>query len=179
MAHDEAEAGAMKQLAAWLDRPARWVEAALVWLVPALVLLCFALVLSRYLFSANSIAAQEALQWLHSLVFLLGAAGTLQAGKHVRVDVLQQRWSPRTQAAVDAAGHLLLVLPFAGFLLWISLDYVAASWALREGSRDPGGLPGVYLLKSLIPLAAGLLMVQALAELLRCLQRLRTGGEAG
>ena len=163
----------MKRLAEWLDLPARWVEATLIWLVPVLVLLCFALVVARYLFAANSIAAQEALQWLHSLVFLLGAAGTLQAGKHVRVDVLQQRWSPRTQAAIDAAGYLLCVLPFAGFMLWISLDYVAASFSLREASREPGGLPAVYLLKSLIPLAAGLLIVQALAELLRCLGRLR------
>lgn len=165
----------MKRLAEWLDLPARGLEALLVWLVPLLVALCFALVLGRYLFSAGSIAAQEALQWLHSLIFLLGAAATLRAGQHVRVDVLQQRWSPRTRAAVDAAGHLLFLLPFAGFMLWISLDYVAASWALREGSRDPGGLPAVYLLKTLIPLAAGLLAVQALAELLRALARLREG----
>lgn len=81
----------MPQLIEWLDRPARWAEAVLVWLVPALVLLCFGLVLARYAFAANSIAAQEALQWLHSLIFLLGSVGTLQAGKHVRVDVLQQR----------------------------------------------------------------------------------------
>jgi TRAP-type mannitol/chloroaromatic compound transport system permease small subunit len=165
----------MQQLIAWLDCPARWAEALLIWLLPALVLLCSGLVLARYAFAANSIAAQEALQWLHSLIFLLGTAGTLQAGKHVRVDVLQQRWSQRTQAALDAFGYLLLVLPFAGFMLWVSLDYVGASWALRESSREPGGLPAVYLLKSLIPLTAGLLAVQAVAELLRCLARLRQG----
>ena len=165
----------MKRFAAWLDLPARWVEALLVWLVPLLVALCFALVVGRYLFSAGSIAAQEALQWLHSLVFLLGAAGTLQAGQHVRVDVLQQRWSPRTRAIVDALGYILLLLPFAGFMLWISLDYVAASWALREGSRDPGGLPGTYLLKSLIPVAALMLALQALADLLRAIAQIRDG----
>lgn len=168
----------MLRLAAWLDLPARWIQALLVWLVPLLVLLCFALVLSRYLFAANSIAAQEAQLWLHSLVFLLGAAGTLQASKHVRVDVLQQRWSARVRAGVDAGGHALCVLPFAAFMLWSSLDYVAASWALGEASREPGGLPGVYLLKSLIPLAAALLALQSIAELLRCLCGLRSAEPA-
>ncbi|MCK7592150.1 TRAP transporter small permease subunit [Pseudomarimonas salicorniae] len=165
--------GMSERWAAILDLPSRAVDRLLVWLVPALVALCFALVVARYLFDANSIAAQEAQQWLHSLVFLLGTAGALRAGQHVRVDVLQQRWSPRTKATVDLVGYLLCVLPFAGFMLWVSLDYVAASWSLRESSRDPGGLPAVYLLKTLIPLAAALLALQAVAELLRCMARLR------
>lgn len=165
----------MNRLAAMLDLPARLVDRLLAPLAIALVALCFGLVLARYLFSAGSIAAQEALQWLHSLIFLLGAAGTLQAGKHVRVDVFYQRLSARGQALVDIIGYLLFLLPFCTFMLWISLDYVAASWSLHEGSRDPGGLPGVFLLKTLIPLAAVLLAVQGLAELLRCLRRWRDG----
>lgn len=168
----------MNTLIHWLDAPARGVDRLLAPLVGLLVALCFGLVLARYLFSAGSIAAQEALQWLHSLVFLLGAAGTLRVNKHVRVDVFYQRLTPRGQALVDLLGHLFLLLPFAAFMLWISLDYVAASWALREGSRDPGGLPGVFLLKTVIPLAAGLLAVQGLAELLRCWRRWRGGDGA-
>lgn len=163
----------MESLAARLDRLSRWTDAALVWLVPLLVALCFGLVVARYLFALGSIAAQELVLWLHSLVFLLGSAGALRAGQHVRVDILQQRWSPRTRAAVEAAGHLLFLLPFLVFMLWISLDYVAASWSLRESSREPGGLPGVFVLKTLIPLSAGLLALQALAELLRALARWR------
>lgn len=156
----------------------RQLERLLAVAVIALVALCFALVVARYGFSAGSIAAQEALQWLHSLVFLLGAAVALQAGKHVRVDVLHQRFSPRQQALVEIVGLVLFLLPFAGFMLWISLDYVAASWSLRESSREPGGLPGVYLLKSLIPLAAVLLLLQALAELVAAVRRWRTGERA-
>lgn len=166
----------MRRLAARIDLLSRAVDALLALLVPILVGLCFVLVLGRYLLDANSIAAQEALQWLHSMVFLLGAAGALRAGKHVRVDVLQQGWSARTRAAVDIGGYLLCVLPFAGFMLWISLDYVSASWALNESSRDPGGLPAIYLLKSLIPAAAALLALQGMAELLRCIGQL---GEPG
>lgn len=168
----------MNSLIHWLDAPARGVDRLLAPLVGLLVALCFGLVLARYLFSAGSIAAQEALQWLHSLVFLLGAAGTLRVNKHVRVDVFYQRLTPRGQALVDLLGHLFLLLPFAAFMLWMSLDYVGASWSLREGSRDPGGLPGVFLLKSVIPLAAGLLAVQGIAELLRCWQRWRGGDGA-
>lgn len=161
-----------------LDAASRAVDGLLSVLVPALVLMCFSLVLGRYLFAAGSIAAQESLQWLHSMMFLLGAAGALRAGKHVRVDILQQRWSARTRALVDLGGHVLCVLPFAGFMLWISLDYVAASWSLGESSRDPGGLPAVYLMKSLIPAAAALLAVQAVAELLRCADALGDPGRA-
>ncbi|GIX34907.1 MAG: hypothetical protein KatS3mg126_0686 [Lysobacteraceae bacterium] len=172
-ARQEPRWNALVRLADQLDRLAQAVDAVLVFVVPALVLLCFALVMARYLLASGSIAAQEALQWLHSLVFLLGSAGALKAGRHVRVDVFSQRWSPRTQALVDLLGHAFLLLPFCAFMFWISLDYVAASWSLGEASRDPGGLPAIYLLKTLIPLTAALLAVQALAELARCVVRLR------
>ena len=75
---------------------------------------------------------------------------------------------------------LLFLLPFAGFMGWISLDYVQASWSMHESSREPGGLPGVYLLKSVIPLTALLLILQAIAELLKRIERLTptTAGKA-
>ena len=139
-------------------------------LVPIVVLLCFGLVAARYGFGKGSIAAQEAMLWLHALVFMLGAAFALQHNRHVRVDVLHQRMSARTRAWVEAGGLLLLLLPFALFMLWISLDYVAASWQMQESSREPGGLPGVYLLKALIPAAAWLLAVKAVALLIRAVR---------
>lgn len=137
-----------------------------------LVLLVFALVAVRYLFNAGSIAAQEAVLWLHAALFLLALGYALKQGAHVRVDVFSQRWSERTRARVECAGLLLLLLPLCVFLLWVSWDYVAASWAQREGSNQ-GGLPGWFLVKSLIPLAAVLLMLQAVAETLRACARAR------
>ncbi len=133
----------------------------------ALVALSFALVLARYALGVGSVAAQEAVLWLHSALFLLGLAYALRHGAHVRVDVFSQRWTPRTRARVELAGLVLLLLPFCVFMVAMSWDYVGASWAAREGSRDPGGLPGWYLLKSLLPLSAALLLMQALAETLR------------
>ena len=69
---------------------------------------------------------------------------------------------------------LCLLLPFCVFIVAMSWDYVATSWALREGSRDPGGLPGWFLLKALIPLSAALLFVQGLALTVRAFGRATT-----
>lgn len=138
-------------------------------LAAALVALVFGLVLARYAFSAGSVAAQEAMLWLHAAIFLLGLGYTLKHDGHVRVDVFAQRWSPRARARTTLAATLVLLLPFCVFMLAMSWDYVAASWAAREGSRDPGGLPGWYLLKSLLPASAALLFLQGLALALRSL----------
>ena len=140
-------------------------------LVVILVGLVFALVLARYGLGIGSVAVQEAVLWLHASIFLLGLSYALRHDAHVRVDVFSQRWSAGTRAWVGFGAGLLLLLPFCVFMVVISWDYVGASWAAREGSRDPGGLPGWYLLKSLLPLSAALLALQGLAETLRALQR--------
>lgn len=144
----------------------------------ALVALVFGLVVARYGLGLGSVAAQEAVLWLHAAIFLLGLAYALRHGAHVRVDVFSQRWSPRTRAWVEVGAGVLLLLPLCIFMLAMSWDYVAASWSAREGSRDPGGLPGWYLVKALLPVSALLLMLQGLAETLRALARARAP-EAG
>ena len=98
-----------------------------------LVLLVAGLVAARYLFGVGSIAAQEAVLWLHGGLFLLALGYALKHGTHVRVDVFSQRFSPRTAAWVELAGIALLLAPLCIFMLWISLDYVAASWSQRLG----------------------------------------------
>ena len=147
-------------------------------LAVALVAVVAALVVARYGFGVGSVAAQEAALWLHAAIFLLGLAYALKHEAHVRVDVFSQRWSARTRAWVEFGAGLALLLPFCVFMIVISLDYVAASWAAGEGSRDPGGLPGWYLLKSLMPLAAALLALQGLAATLRALRRALADGAA-
>jgi TRAP-type mannitol/chloroaromatic compound transport system permease small subunit len=107
--------------------------------------------------------------YLHGTVFMLGIAYTLKHRSHVRVDILYERLSARTRALVDGVGTLLFLIPFSVFLFWISLDYVAMSWSMGESSGQPGGLPGVYLLKTLLPITALLILLQGMAELLRCM----------
>ena len=140
-------------------------------LAVALVGLVAVLVVARYGAGAGSVAAQEAVLWLHAALFLLGLSFALRHDAHVRVDVFSQRWSPRTRARVEFVAAVLLLLPFCVFIIAMSWDYVATSWAVREGSRDPGGLPGWFLLKTLLPVSAALLLLQGLALALRALGR--------
>jgi TRAP-type mannitol/chloroaromatic compound transport system permease small subunit len=157
-----------------IDALNEWIGRALSWLTLALVLLVFGLVAARYVLAVGSVAAQEAALWLHSLVFLLGAAFTLKRDAHVRVDLVYQRFSPRGKALADLVGTVLLLLPFCVFLCWVSLDYVGMAWSLRESSREPGGLPGVYLLKTMMPIAAVLLGLQGVANAILAWQRWRS-----
>lgn len=113
------------------------------------------------------------MQWyLFSLVFLLGAAYGLKKDAHVRVDVLYGRLSGRGKAWVDLLGTVLFLLPFCVLALWVSLPYVAASWSIREGSPDPGGLPR-YPIKAVILVGFALLMLQGVAELIKQVAILR------
>ena len=105
--------------------------------------------------------------YMHGVVFMLGIAFTLKEHGHVRVDVLHEKFPPRVKIAIDIAGHLLFLIPFSIFILWTSLDYVSFSWSLRESSGQPGGLPGVYLVKGLIPAMAVLLLLQGVSEILK------------
>ncbi len=136
------------------------------------MLVTFLVVVIRYLFDSGSIAMQESALYLHATLFMLGAAWTLKIDGHVRVDVLYRHFGSRGRAAADLFGTLVFLLPTCGFLLWVSLDYVAAAWRVYEGSPEAGGLPFVYLLKTLIPVTAGLLIVQGISQLLRCISEL-------
>lgn len=110
--------------------------------------------------------------YLHGIVFMLAIGYTLKEKGHVRVDVLYEKFPQRNKDIVDLLGHLFLLVPVSIFLFWISLDYVAFSWSLRESSGQPGGLPGVYLLKTLLPAMAFLLFAQGVAEILKISIRL-------
>jgi TRAP-type mannitol/chloroaromatic compound transport system permease small subunit len=84
----------------------------------------------------------------------------------VRVDIFYQKQSRRVRAWIDLLGTLLLLVPVCLFILLESLEYVSASWAIREGSREAGGLDAVFLLKTAIPVMAVLLLLQGCAQLL-------------
>uniref|UniRef100_A0A1S7LKC5 TRAP transporter small permease protein n=1 Tax=Magnetococcus massalia (strain MO-1) TaxID=451514 RepID=A0A1S7LKC5_MAGMO len=134
-----------------------------------MVLVTFGVVIMRYLFDQGSIAWQESITYMHGMLFMVGAAYTLRHDGHVRVDLIYRPLSPRGKAVVDLLGSLILLLPFAVFLFWVSWDYVAASWAVKEGSREAGGLDAVYLLKSIILVMPALMILQGAIESLKAL----------
>lgn len=140
---------------------------ALAWLALAMALLTALVVVLRYGFNVGSILTQEAITYLHGALFLLGAGWTLKNGGHVRVDIFYRNFSPRAQAWVNALGGIVFLLPLCLFIVGVSWNYVAESWAIREASPEPGGIPAVFLLKTLIPLMALNLLLQGLAETLR------------
>ncbi len=139
----------------------------LAWLALAMALLVAVIVVLRYGFDFNSILMQESVTYMHGSLFLLGAAYALKHGAHVRVDIFYRNLSPRGQAWVNSLGGIVFLLPLCLFILGSSWDYVSESWAIMETSPEPGGIPAVFLLKSLIPLMPLNLLLQGLAEILR------------
>jgi TRAP-type mannitol/chloroaromatic compound transport system permease small subunit len=85
----------------------------------------------------------------------------------VRVDVFYAHAQPRTRALIDVVGALLLLIPFALALLWLSVPYAARSWAVLERSQEASGLPLVFVLKSFIPLFALLMLLQGISQAIR------------
>ena len=150
-----------------IDRLTAAVGSAVMWCLLAMVLVQVTVVLMRYVLGVGSIWLGEAIVYAHATLLMAAAAWTLRCGGHVRVDIFYADAAPRTRAIVDLIGALLLLLPFVGMLAWVSLPYVARSWAIFERSREASGLPLVFLLKTLIPLFALLLAVQGLAQAAR------------
>ena len=146
---------------------------AVAWLTLLMTLLTFGVVLLRYGFNLGWIWLQESVTYLHALVFMVAAAWAFQTDDHVRVDIFYRDRSERYRSWVNLAGTLLLLVPFCLFLVVVAWDYVAASWSTWESSREAGGLPLVWLLKSLILVMPVLLLLQSWSTVRNCVAVLR------
>ncbi|GAB5469257.1 MAG: TRAP transporter small permease subunit [Rhodospirillales bacterium] len=161
--------GGLRKLAAGLEAVNRWTGRTVRWLALAMVLLQFLVVLARYVFGVSFIFASEGVLYLHAALFMLGAGFTLLLDGHVRVDIFYGRWGPAGRRRVDIWGAALLLIPSMALLAWVIWPFVRNSWGILEGPISVGGIPASFLLKSLIPLFCVLLILQALAGLLRSL----------
>ena len=139
----------------------------LAWLTLLMMALLSLVVILRYGFNIGSIALQESVTYLHATVFLMGAAYTLKRDGHVRVDIFYRHFSPRGKAWINSLGGIIFLLPLCSYIFFISWDFVIQAWQIHEVSPEPGGIPAIFLLKSLIPLFAFHLGLQGLAEILR------------
>ncbi len=148
------------------------------WLTLVMALCVTVIVVLRVVFSVGSIGAQEAITYMHVMVLMVASAYTLQVGGHVRVDIFYRRFSLPTRAWVNTLGTIVFLMPMTIFILLVSWGYVANSWAIKETSADAGGLPAVFLLKSLILANSVLLLVQAVAELAKGLSVLTQGDDS-
>ena len=157
------------------DRISAVTGKAAAWLTLFMVVVTCIVVVMRYVFDAGLVWLQESVVWMHAVVFMMGAAYTLQQDDHVRVDVLYRTMSATRRAWVDLIGVIIFLLPLCVFLGWKSVDFVTVSWSLREASRESGGLPYplIPLLKSVLLLMPVTVALQGLSLLLRSLRTLR------
>ena len=161
------------RLARGIDRFSEWTGRLVYWLVLAMVLIGAYNAVVRYVVPELSSNMYLELQWyLFALVFLLGAAYTLRHDAHVRVDVLYGRLSRKGRAWVNVLGTLLFLLPFCALMLWTSWPAVVNSWAVREVSPDPGGLPR-YPIKTMILVGFAFLALQGVSLLIKEIAVLR------
>lgn len=170
----------MQQLLRFADAIDRFqdrVGKGLYWLTLLMVVIGGYNAIVRYLdkFTGMSLSSNMylELQWyLFAILFLIGAAYALRHDAHVRVDILYTRLGPKGKAWINLAGTVLFLFPFCVLMLWVSWPAVINSWQVLEGSPDPGGLPR-YPIKTVVPIAFFLVMVQGISMTIRAVAVLR------
>ena len=137
------------------------------WLTTVMVLTVVYDVVMRYGFKKGNIAVQE-MEWhLFAVVFLIGAAYSLKKDAHVRVDILYSKFSRKKKAWVDLLGTFIFLIPFSIMIIYSCRGFIESSWAVREISPDPGGLPCRYILKAMIPAGFILLILQGISQAIK------------
>jgi len=154
------------------DRSMKWLVP-FRWLAIVMVGLTLSIVLLRYLFSSSTIFLQELITYAHALFFLLGIPLGILRDDHVRVDLVYSRLSERKQSIVNLLGHILFLLPLSALMLFWSTPYAISSWQIFEGSNEVGGVPAIFLLKSLLPITALLIALIGLSKSYQLLKTLR------
>lgn len=137
------------------------------WALPLLVLSVAASVFALSIFGVTTTKLLESARYFQAIVIMLGAAATLLAGQHVRVDIFHSKMSPQAKARVDLIGFYIFLVPTCLLILWNSQSFVGFAWSIFEGSAESDGIQGVYLLKTLIPVFAISMIIQGLAISLR------------
>jgi TRAP-type mannitol/chloroaromatic compound transport system permease small subunit len=165
------------RLADAIDRLNAGIGRMSAWAILVMALIQFAVIVLR-LFGVGSLWLHESLFYFHVALVLFTAAWTLRQDGHVRVDIFYTGASPRTRAAIDLAGSLFLLLPFMLAVISFASPYVQRSWKILEGSREAGGLPLVFLLKTAILLFAAQMLLQGLAQAIHAGLALSRGNAA-
>jgi len=156
-----------------IDKLIAWIGRSVSWLSLILMILIIFDVIFRYLFSNTKTWIIE-LEWhLFSLLFLLGAAYAFQKNQHVRVDVLYDKFSPKTQAWINLIGHVVFLIPWCLVIILTATNYGLNSFSFLEGSPNPGGLPARYLIKFSIAVGFCLLLLQAISQICKAIIKIR------
>jgi TRAP-type mannitol/chloroaromatic compound transport system permease small subunit len=158
-----------------IDAISTWVGKAAAWLIIGLMTLVCVEVFKRYILNAPTAWIFDADNMFYGTLFMLCGAYTLAQNAHVRGDFLYSSMRPRVQAGLDLALYIVFFLPRIAALIYAGYDYATDSWRIAEHSNVTANGPPVYHFKSVIPIAGGLVMLQGIAEIVRCVMCLRTG----
>ena len=165
----------MNRFLLWIDTLSMWTGKAFAWLILVLTLGVSYEVFVRYVLGAPTTWAFDFSYITYGALFLIAGPYTLSRGGHVRADVLYRFWKPRTQASMDLALYILFFLPAVLAFIYSGWNYAAMSVRFREVSIfSPAGVP-VFPLKALVPLTGILLLLQGIAEIIRCIICIRNG----
>src|ERR1700732_200546 len=158
-----------------IDGVSTWVGKAAAWLIMILMTVVCVEVIKRYLLNAPTAWIFDLDNMLYGTLFMLCGAYTRAQKAHVRGDFLYSSMRPRTQAALDLALYLIFFVPGIAALIYAGYDYAAISWRIAEHSNVTAEGPPVYHFKTIIPIAGVLVMLQGVAEIVRCVVCLKTG----
>ena len=158
-----------------VDRISTAVGKSAAWLLIVLMLLVCGDVVGRYVFNRPSQWGFELSTMLYGALFMLCGAYALAQNAHVRGDFLYGSMKPRTQAALDLTLYILFFVPGIAALFYSGIDFAAYSFQIREHSSITADGPPLYHFKAIIPIAGFLVLLQGLAEIVRCVVCLTTG----
>ena len=158
-----------------IDGISTWFGKAAAWLIVGLMALVCAEVFKRYILNMPTAWIFDASNMLYGTLFMIAGAYTLAQNAHVRGDFLYSSMRPRTQASLDLVLYLVFFVPGIAALIYAGYDYAADSWRIAEHSNVTADGPPVYHFKTVIPIAGALVMLQGIAEIVRCVVCLKTG----
>ena len=165
----------MQRFLLFADQVSTWVGKTFAWCI---VLLTFAVsyeVFSRYVLGRPTTWAFDTSYILYGTLFMMAGAYALSRNSHVRGDFLYRRWKPRTQAGLDLVLYFIFFLPGVLALIYSGYGFARLSWMMNEHSSFSPGGPPIYPFKALIPVAGCLLLLQGIAEIIRCVITLKRG----
>src|SRR5947207_1782112 len=158
-----------------IDEVSYWSGKAFAWLIVGLTFVVSIEVFKRYILNAPTAWIFDLNNMLYGTLFMMCGAYTLALAAHVRADFVYIYMKPRGQAALDLALYFLFFLPGIIGLIYAGYGYAADPWRIGEHSGVTAEGPPLYYFKTVIPIAGALVMLQGLAEIMRCIECLRTG----